>query len=35
METHGLSMLDVVKHAVATIIALLGPQDRLSLVAYR
>ena len=33
-ETHGLSLLDVVKHAVTTIISVLGPQDRLSLVAY-
>jgi len=33
-ESHGLSMLDVVKHAVKTIINTLGPSDRLSIVAY-
>ena len=33
-ESHGLSMLDVVKHALNTIIELLGPNDRLSVVAY-
>lgn len=34
LEAHGLSLLDVVKHAVTTIISVLGPDDRLSLVAY-
>ena len=33
-ESHGLSLLDVVKHAVRTIIAALGPDDQLSLVSY-
>jgi hypothetical protein len=33
-ESHGLSYLDVVKHAVATIISSLEPSDRLSLVKY-
>jgi ubiquitin/Mg-chelatase subunit ChlD len=33
-ESHGLSLLDVVKHALNTIIEVLGPNDRLSLVAY-
>lgn len=33
-EAHGLSLLDVVKHAVKTIVAALGPQDRLSIVKY-
>jgi len=33
-ESHGLSLLDVVKHAVKTIINTLGPNDRLSIVAY-
>ena len=34
LEAHGLSLLDVVKHAVTTIISILEPTDRLSLVAY-
>ena len=33
-ESHGLSVLDVVKHAVRTIIEAMAPADRLSLVAY-
>jgi Mg-chelatase subunit ChlD len=34
LEAHGLSLLDVVKHAVTTVISVLEPADRLSLVAY-
>ena len=34
LEAHGLSLLDVVKHAVTTVISVLEPTDRLSLVAY-
>jgi len=34
LESHGLSLLDIVKHAVSTIIGVLGEHDRLSLVAY-
>ena len=33
-ESHGLSVLDVAKHSVQTIIQMLGPNDRLSLVTY-
>lgn len=33
-EEHGLSLLDITKHAVATVIHTLGPNDRLSLVSY-
>lgn len=33
-ESHGLSILDVVKHATATVGAMLGPQDRLSIVSF-
>ena len=33
-EAHDLSLLDVVKHAVTTIISVLEPTDRLSLVVY-
>jgi hypothetical protein len=33
-EDHGLSLLDITKHAVATVINTLGPEDRLSLVTY-
>eukprot|EP01104_Vermistella_antarctica_P017611 TRINITY_DN6264_c1_g1_i1.p1 TRINITY_DN6264_c1_g1~~TRINITY_DN6264_c1_g1_i1.p1 ORF type:complete len:797 (+),score=126.13 TRINITY_DN6264_c1_g1_i1:231-2621(+) len=33
-ETHGLSLLDVVKHAVSTIIHTLGPHDRLAIVSF-
>jgi len=33
-ESDGLSLLDIVKHAVKTIICTLGPQDRLAIVAY-
>lgn len=33
-ERHGLTLLDIVKHAVQTIIDTLGPDDRLALVAY-
>jgi len=33
-ESHGLSMLDIVKHAVRVIIGLLNGNDRLSLVTY-
>jgi Mg-chelatase subunit ChlD len=34
VESHGLSLLDVVVHAARTIVALLGPQDRLSIVTF-
>lgn len=34
VESHGLTVLDVVKHAVRTIIDSLTPEDNLSLVAY-
>ena len=33
-ETTGLNLLDVVKHAVVTIAKVLGPQDRLAVVAF-
>lgn len=33
-ESHGLSLLDVVKHAVKTIINILQPSDRLAIVVY-
>lgn len=33
-ESHGLTILDVVKHATATIGAMLRPQDRLSVVTF-
>lgn len=33
-ESHGLSLLDVVKHAVKTVIQTLGRHDRLSLVGF-
>lgn len=33
-ESHGLCILDVVKHATATIGAMLRPQDRLSIVTF-
>ncbi len=33
-EEHGLSLLDITKHAVATVINTLGPMDRLALVTY-
>jgi Mg-chelatase subunit ChlD len=33
-ETHGLSLLDVVKHAVKTVITVLGPQDRVAIVSF-
>ena len=33
-ESHGLSVLDVAKHSVQTIIQMLGAKDRLSLVTY-
>ncbi len=33
-ESHGLSILDVVKHATATISAMLQPRDRLSIVTF-
>merc|ERR1719282_1450899 len=33
-ESHGFSYLDVVKHAVATIIHTLSENDRLAIVAY-
>ncbi|CAE7376645.1 yfbK [Symbiodinium natans] len=32
--SHGLSVLDIVKHALRTIIAILGENDRLALVSY-
>lgn len=34
LETNNLSILDIVKHAVKTIIATLQPHDRLGLVSY-
>ena len=34
VESHNLSILDIVKHAVNTIIATLKPTDRLAIVAY-
>ncbi len=34
VESHGLSLLDIVKHAVKTIITSLQPEDRLALIAY-
>ena len=34
IESHGLSVLDVVRHAVKTIVMCMEPQDRLSLVTY-
>lgn len=33
-ESHGLTILDIVKHAVETIIHTLEPNDRLSIIAY-
>jgi len=33
-ESHGLSILDVVKHAVRTIVEALGPKDQLSIVTF-
>ena len=33
-ESHGLSLLDVVKHAINTVIETLGARDRLSLVSF-
>lgn len=33
-ETHGLTLLDVVKHATRTVGGLLGPNDRLALVTF-
>lgn len=33
-EAFGFSLLDIVKHAVGTVIACLGDEDRLSLVAF-
>ncbi len=34
VEHHGLSLLDIAKHAVGTVIHSLGAQDRLALVSY-
>jgi hypothetical protein len=34
VEKHGLSLLDIVKHAVSTVVHSLGPQDRVALVSY-
>jgi hypothetical protein len=34
VESHGLSILDIVKHAVKTIIEVMGPNDRLSIVTF-
>jgi Mg-chelatase subunit ChlD len=34
IESSGLSMLDIVKHAVKTIIMTLGPNDRIGIVSY-
>jgi Mg-chelatase subunit ChlD len=34
VEDDGLSLLDVVKHAVATLTMSLGPEDRMSIVSY-
>lgn len=33
-ESHGLTILDIVKHAIKTIISVLEPTDRLSLVSF-
>jgi len=33
-ESHGMSYLDLLKHAVKTVITNLGPEDRFSLVTY-
>lgn len=33
-ESHGLSQLDLVKHSLKTIINILEPMDRLSVVSY-
>lgn len=33
-ESHGLSLLDVAKHGVRTIVHALGPQDRMAVVAF-
>ncbi|CAE8740655.1 unnamed protein product, partial [Polarella glacialis] len=33
-ESNGLSMLDIAKHAVRTVISILGPEDRLCLVQF-
>jgi Mg-chelatase subunit ChlD len=34
VDSTGLSLLDIVKHAVNTVIKILGPQDRLALVSF-
>eukprot|EP01027_Heterolobosea_sp_BB2_P022017 GEZU01032390.1.p1 GENE.GEZU01032390.1~~GEZU01032390.1.p1 ORF type:complete len:857 (+),score=225.75 GEZU01032390.1:111-2573(+) len=34
VESHGLSLLDIVKHAVKTIISTLQPEDKLAFVSY-
>jgi Mg-chelatase subunit ChlD len=34
VESYGFSILDIVKHAVRTIIEVLGPDDRLALVTF-
>jgi len=34
VESYGLSILDIVKHAVKTIIEVMGPNDRLSIVTF-
>ena len=34
LESDGLSVLDIVRHAVRTMVEVLGPQDRLALVSY-
>ncbi len=33
-ESHGLSLLDIVKHAVKTVVHAMGPQDRISVVVF-
>ncbi len=33
-ESHGLSLLDVVKHAVRTVIHALGPEDKIAIVSF-
>ncbi|KAI6661511.1 Von willebrand factor type A domain protein [Oopsacas minuta] len=34
VESHGLTLLDIVKHAVKTVVMCMEPKDRLSLVVY-
>ena len=34
VESHGINVLDIVKHAVRSVAGMLGPQDRLAIVAF-